>query len=196
MSHGHPLLWCVLGSNGAGKSTYYETRIRPILALEWVNADAIGAARWPSEQSARAYDAARLAAGRRSELIAARTSFATETVFSHPSKLEMLREAKSVGYEVFVTFVGVATSDLAVARVADRHARGGHDVPAAKVRARYERLRPLAVQAVLLADRGFVLDNSSIDVPLRDVLLYERGQPTWRARDLPAWVTSVFGLGT
>ena len=191
-SHSKPLLWIVIGPNGAGKSTYFEQRIRPRLRVELVNADEIGAERWPDAQSERAYEAAALAAERRAELISARRSFATETVFSHPSKLDLLASARSAGYEIMVTFVLVASAGLARARVASRVEVGGHAVPDDKIVARYERMRPLAVRAVKMADRAFVVDNTDPRRPLRDVLLFERGEPTWRAADLPGWVADLF----
>ncbi len=192
MTEGPPLLWALVGPNGAGKSTYYEHRVRPHLAAELVNADLIAARRWPGHELARGYDAARLAEERRRELLAARRSFVMETVCSHPSKLDLLREAKEAGYEVWVSFVCLESADLAVARVAERVRRGGHDVPSAKVRERFVRLAPLAVSAIELADRGFVLDNGDPRRPLRDVLLFERGRLTLAARDLPRWARRLF----
>lgn len=69
--------------------------------------------------------------------------------------------ALSAGYELWVSFIVLESDDLAVARVADRVGAGGHDVPPDKIRARFERLAPLAAQAVVLADRAFVVDNSA-----------------------------------
>lgn len=50
----------------------------------------------------------------------------------------------------------------------------------------------LAVEAVEMSDRAFVLDNSDPRRPLCDVLLFERGRVTWRAKNLPAWAASLF----
>jgi predicted ABC-type ATPase len=56
--------------------------------------------------------------------------------------------------------------ELAVRRVAYRVQAGGHDVPEHKVRERYQRLWRLVAQAVLLADRAVVYDNSRLDGPV------------------------------
>ncbi|VTZ59519.1 conserved hypothetical protein [Sinorhizobium medicae] len=61
-------------------------------------------------------------------------SFATGTVFSHPSKLEIIEEARSRGYIVIVMHVGVESPDLSVARVKGRAGEGGHDVREEKIR--------------------------------------------------------------
>ena len=187
-----PLLWLVIGPNGAGKSTYYETRIRPHLAAEFVNADAIGRARWPRDAVGRAYDAARLAETRRRELIDLRRSFVAETVCSHPSKLALLADARAAGYRVWVSFICLETPQLAVARVAERVARGGHAVPHDKIRGRYDRMAAFAVAAVEAAHRGYVLDNSDPTRPLRDVLGFDRGQRTFVAPHVPAWARRLF----
>ncbi len=191
---GHPpLLWMLIGPNGAGKSTYYDSRVRARLMAEFVNADLIAKERWPDAGPDRAYDAARLASERRQALLDGRTSFVAETVASHPSKLELLRQAKSAGYEVWVSFVYLESADLAVARVERRVRHGGHLVPDDKVRERYERVPLIALSAVAGADRAFVLDNSDSRRPLRDVLLFERGCVTWAAADQPAWAIRLFG---
>lgn len=187
-----PLLWAVVGPNGAGKTTYYETRIRPRLDIEWVNADLIASMRRPRAAADRSREAAMLAQGRRDQLMALGRSFATETVCSHPARLEIISEAKRRGYEVWVTYVSVEKAELAVARVSERVLRGGHDIPTKKIRARYKRSVPLARQAILSADRGFVVDNSTIRAPLRDVLTFERGTLTFVAADVPRWAARVF----
>jgi predicted ABC-type ATPase len=187
-----PLLWIVVGPNGAGKTTYYETRIRPRLDVEWVNADQIASMRWPRAAATHSRQAAMLAQERRDELTSLGRSFATETVCSHPARLEIVFEAKRRGYEVWVTFVSVEKAELAVARVSERVLRGGHDIPTEKIRARYKRVVPLARQAVLSADRGFVVDNSTLEAPLRDVLTFERGTLTFVASDVPKWASRAF----
>src|SRR6185295_9889279 len=96
------------------------------------------------------------------------------------------------GYEIWVSFVGVDSAALAVARVAERVRRGGHPVPEAKIRARYVRQAPLAAAAVRAADRGFVVDNTTLARPLRDVLVFERGRVTFAAADVPAWARRAF----
>ena len=189
---GQPLLWLVIGPNGAGKTTYYETRIQPSLQVEFVNADLIATERWPASEEDRSYEAAKLAADRRTALIGARRSFAAETVFSHPSKLDLVRAALEAGYEVWVTFIHVSSPDLCVARVRARVQGGGHDVPEEKIRTRFTRMPDLAREAIALASRSFVVDNSDPRRPLRDVLSFERGRVRWRSEDLPSWCLRGF----
>ena len=56
-----------------------------------------------------------------------------ETVFSHPSKLDLLDEAHARGYTVVVHAL-LIPEELAVERVARRVSAGGHRVPQDKIR--------------------------------------------------------------
>ena len=148
--------------------------LEPTTRLPFVNADVIADERWPDAQLEHAYDASRAAAALREQLLAEHRSFLTETVFSHPSKLELLRTARRLGYLVNL-HVMLVPEDLTVARVEHRVARGGHAVPEEKIRERYSRLWPLVAQARDLADLTSVYDNSRAAEPFRLVATYERG---------------------
>lgn len=121
----------------------------------------------------------------RERLLAERVSFITETVFSHPSKLDLVRRAQLLGYTVSLHVVMVP-EDLAVERVADRVTWGGHAVPEAKIRGRYGRLWALVARARDMADRADFYDNTSLDEPFRRVAVYEYGHPVGRP-DWPPW---------
>jgi predicted ABC-type ATPase len=150
----------VVGPNGAGKSTFVRLTLAPVLPrATFVNADLIAQQRWPDDPESHSYEAARIAAATRGALIARREPFIAETVFSHPSKLDLLREAVPAGYYTAVHVVLVPEA-LAVARVAARVVAGGHSVPEEKIRGRYRRLWPLVAEALVLADTATVYDNS------------------------------------
>lgn len=167
--------------------------VAPHLAAPFVNADLIARDRWPRNHARHAYEAGRLAARTRERLIRLRRSFVAETVFSHPAKLDLIREAGDAGYVVWLSFLGVANADLAVARVGQRVREGGHPVPADKVRSRYANLRTNVLASIPLVDRLMVVDNSEKGRALRDVLLFERGRLVWRSKQVPAWVEEMFG---
>jgi predicted ABC-type ATPase len=180
-----PVLHLIAGPNGAGKSKLFAEVIGPVTHLEFVNADDIAAERWPEDPAGRSYDAALVASDRRAELLAARTSFVTETVFSHKSKLELVQQACAVDYLVTLHVV-VVPEELAVARVANRVEYGGHAVPEDKVRARFHRLWPLVAEAIRLADAAFVYDNSRIKPAFRLVASFDHGVLVGDS-DWPPW---------
>jgi predicted ABC-type ATPase len=83
-----------------------------------------------------------------------------ETVMSHPSKVQLLEEARAAGFKVAVYFVATQSVDLNVRRVQQRVALGGHNVPNDKIRERYPRTLALLPAAIALADEVVLFDNS------------------------------------
>lgn len=179
-----PVLHLIAGPNGAGKTTLFFEVIEPVTGLAWVNADDI-AARLGTGDWAAAYEASRAAARLRRELIARRRSFATETVFSHPSKVELIQDAVDHGYLVTLHVV-LVPEDLAAARVKNRVELGGHAVGEQKVRERYRRLWAHVATAIPLTHEAFVYDNTSASDPYRLVARFERGRAVGELR-WPAW---------
>lgn len=183
-----PVLHLLAGPNGAGKSTLFDLILGPATHLEFVNADMIAAQRWPGEELERAYDASAAAAARRTELMAQRASFVTETVFSHPSKVELLRAAVAAGYRTSLHIVAVPV-ELSVARVEIRHRLGGHDVPEQKIRERWSRLWAHLADAVDVVDEAHLYDNSTTP-GYRQVIRWacgvQLGSPVW-----PPWLPEV-----
>lgn len=187
-----PSLVLLAGPNGAGKSTLYQARVAPSFAGPFINADIIQREELEDASMEASYKAAQIARDRRSELFDDGKSFATETVFSHPSKLDIIEDARARGYIVIVLHVGVDSPDLSVARVKGRTQEGGHDVPEDKIRARYDRGQPLIREAVLRADRGMVYDNSRLNEPPRQVLVFSTGRLIQADAHLPEWVIAAY----
>lgn len=175
----------VAGPNGAGKSTFVALTLAPLLpGIVFVNADEIAKQRWPDDPTSHAYQAAQVAADTRARLIDLGRPFIAETVFSHPSKLELIRTTRTAGYTV-VLHVLVIPEGLAVERVRHRVAAGGHDVPETKIRERHRRLAELVAQAITLADGATVYDNSRLAGP-RIVAQFSGGGIIGRAC-WPSW---------
>lgn len=180
-----PVLHVVAGPNGSGKTTFCRRILIPATHLSFVNADEIARARWPGHEQARGHDAARAAAQERDRRIEAGTSFIAETVFSHPSKIELIERARARGYLVSL-HVMLVPEELAVARARLRAGQGGHSVPIAKVRARYRRLWPLLKNAVTVADDATVYDNSRAATPFCVIARYRDGAAEHEAA-WPRW---------
>lgn len=179
----------VVGPNGAGKSTFIALTLSPLLpASVLVNADEIAKRRWPQDPAAHSYEAATIAAATRSALISRGRSFIAETVFSHPSKLDLLTEAQSAGY-IVVVHVVLVPENLAVERVIHRVRAGGHHVPEDKIRQRHRRLVGLVATAVVRADTATIYDNSRLAGP-RIIAQVSGGEligaPRW-----PSWAPDL-----
>jgi predicted ABC-type ATPase len=180
-----PVLHVLAGPNGSGKSTFVREVLGPVTHLPFINTDEIAAERWPGEEEQHAYDASQAAAEARQQAIADRRSFITETVFSHPSKVDLIGQGLGAGYLVEL-HVMLVPENLAVARVEHRVALGGHTVPEDKIRQRYRRLWELIALARQIVNRVTFYDNTTSDEPFKAVAVYERGQlvgtPVW-----PTW---------
>jgi predicted ABC-type ATPase len=182
----------VVGPNGAGKSTFIAFTLSPLLPGSLVvNADEIARQRWPEDPASHAYDAARIAADTRAKLIELGRSLIAETVFSHPSKLDLIRGAHDEGFTV-VLHALLVPENLAVERVRHRVQAGGHHVPEAKIRERHRRLWTLVANAIALSDIATVYDNSRLRGP-RIVAQLSGGEvvggpdwPAWAAEELPS----------
>jgi predicted ABC-type ATPase len=184
----------VVGSNGAGKSTFVELTLAPLLPGSlFVNADEIAKQRWPDDPASHAYEAAQVAADTRARLISLGRSFIAETVFSHPSKLELIDMAHDAGYTV-ITHVLLIPEELAVQRVRHRVNAGGHNVPEHKIRERYQRLWDLVAAAITRSDTATVYDNSTLKGPrivaqmTSGLIVGSPAWPTWTPEPLTsAW---------
>lgn len=70
------------------------------------------------------------------------------------------RRRKALGYEVRCVYVLTIDVNINIARVKERHAFGGHDVPEDKIRSRYRKALGLIPEVAAVCDIFFLYDNS------------------------------------
>jgi predicted ABC-type ATPase len=97
----------------------------------------------------------------RKHLLKERRKFSFETVFSHPSKLDIIREATEAGYKVYLYFVSTESPEINKYRVNVRVKQGGHSVPENKIESRYYRSLDLLYDAAQLVYQAYFFDNSN-----------------------------------
>ncbi len=68
-----------------------------------------------------------------------RSDFGFETTLAGVTYVSLLRRLKAQGYRVHLFFLWVPTVEVALARIADRVRRGGHDIPEKVVRRRFHK---------------------------------------------------------
>jgi predicted ABC-type ATPase len=180
-----PALTVIAGPNGSGKSTLTAS-IRFEGSENLIDPDAIARGLDPVDPARAALQAGRLAIERSRTFLKERQDFALETTLAGNGQLATIREAKALGYWVFVVYVALSNPQRNVVRVSLRVAEGGHNVPEADVLRRYERSMANAPVALKLADEGVVFDNSGAEH--RRVLVVRGGEIVWRAEELPEWV--------
>jgi len=193
-----PILHLLAGPNGAGKSTLYRSLIAPRYpGMAFVNAGKFVAEHLShvARAARRSADARAWADMERARLLELGESFVTETVFSHPSKLELMVAARSHGFDIVLYIVCVDEPGVLLQRVRKRVAQGGHDVPAHKVVTRYSRTIVLLEEALALADLCLLFDgaDAQADGP-RLVASIAAARLHLHTLLRPRWVEKVLGF--
>ena len=133
-----PRVIIIAGPNGAGKTTF----AREFLPHEadcpaFVNADLIAAGLSPFQPEVAALRAGRLMLREIKAKASAGESFAFETTLAGRSYIRQISLWRASGYWVEIFFLSLASVEIALARVKERVAQGGHDVPETVIRRRF-----------------------------------------------------------
>ena len=191
--------WFVLvaGINGAGKSTFAQDHatLRVLLEargpeIEVINPDLITREILRSEPELPLEEANVRAADeceRRVRVLVKRAdrSFVIETVLSTEKYKPIVRAALKKGFQILFVYVVLGSVEEAIRRVASRVARGGHDVPIAKIRRRWPRSLENLPWFWQHASRALVYFNGS-SVPTPVLMAERRGNEVWFALNAPA----------
>jgi predicted ABC-type ATPase len=129
----------IAGPNGAGKTTFAKSFLpKEAHVLRFINADLIAAGLSPFAPEKMAVKAGRLMLQEVKEAVTKRESFAIETTLSGSAYIKHIQEWQTIGYDVSLFFLKLSTVDLAINRVARRVQQGGHNIPEAVIRRRYQ----------------------------------------------------------
>jgi predicted ABC-type ATPase len=182
------------GPNGAGKTTAAPRLLRGALRVdEFINADLLAQGLSVFRPESAAIDAGRVILRRLDQLARARVSFAFESTLASVTLAAKLRAWRLAGYRVHVVYLSLPDVNLALARVRLRVEAGGHDVPEATVRRRFERGRINFFRRYLpTASRWRVYDASP---PMGPVLVTTGGTAGQRRILKPdAWQQLAAGI--
>ena len=137
------------------------------------------------QEAINSYTVAMLADYYRHECLTREESFSFETVFSHPSKIDILKEARLKGYRTYLYFVATENPQINLARIASRVLEGGHDVPANKIIERYQRCLDNVAPALQFLNRAYFFDNTRTDFHF----IAEADDGKWKfyTSTLPKW---------
>jgi len=159
-----PCIYVLAGTNGAGKSSIAGAMFEQAGGAYFNPDDAarLIRSRHPAISQAEANGAA-WEQGRRllERAITERLTFAFETTLGGKTITALLEQALGVGGEVRIWYVGLSTPGLHLARVRARVARGGHDIPEAQIRARYDASRLNLIRMLPRLTELRVYDNSA-----------------------------------
>jgi predicted ABC-type ATPase len=185
----------VAGPNGSGKTSVTEQGLRHAWfhGCLYINPDNLARDRFGDWNSPDAVlKAARLADAMREEALAKGKSVAFETVLSTEGKLDYLRRAKQAGYFIRFFFVGTESPFINAARIAQRVAEGGHEVPMGKITSRYERSMANSTEAARISDRAYFYDNTPEDEPARLLFRCADGKIEKTYGALPEWAKPIW----
>jgi predicted ABC-type ATPase len=162
-SKARPSIYVLAGTNGAGKSSLAGAAFRargtdyfnPDEATRRILAANPGIGR--DEANSQAW-----LQGRRllEKAITDRLEFAFETTLGGNTIPLLLENAHDAGLAVRVWYVGLEGPELHIARVRARVAEGGHDIPEARIRERYDRSRENLARLLPKLTELRIYDNS------------------------------------
>jgi predicted ABC-type ATPase len=161
-----PFIVVLAGVNGAGKSSVGGALLAEH-GLSWFNPDTfarelVAQLGLPVEEAnARAWNLGR---ERLEAAIAQGASYAFETTLGAHTIPALLADAAAT-HDVVMIFCGLSSPEQHMARVRARVARGGHDIPEAKIRERWMASRANLVQLLPKLAQLQVFDNSAEAAP-------------------------------
>jgi predicted ABC-type ATPase len=94
-------------------------------------------------------------------VIRERLDFAFETTLGGATMTRLLGDASNQGIEVRIWYVGLASPEEHIARVAQRVSQGGHDIPETSIRRRWRHSRQNLIQLLPALTELRVYDNSA-----------------------------------
>lgn len=205
MRSARPFVYVLAGVNGAGKSSVGGHLLRE-RGLDWYNPDTF--TRELMSRRSMSLAEANVAAWHagRAQLeaaIARRLNFAFETTLGASTIPNLLIQA-SATHDVYVWYCGLASVEHHLRRIAARVARGGHHIPEAKVRERWEASRRNLIRLLPHLARLQVFDNSAeaafgepIPAPrlvlevVRGALRHPDPRDVAQLAEVPAWAAPV-----
>lgn len=156
-------LYILAGCNGAGKTTASYSFLPEILdCREFVNSDEFAKSLSPFDPSEASVTASRFMLRRIEYLLERGATFSVETTLATRSLVSIINEAHKRCYVVTILYLWIQSPEMAIQRVRDRVASGGHNIPEAVLRRRYSTgLKYLFEMYMPICDRWMIADNSS-----------------------------------
>lgn len=172
------------GVNGVGKSSFtgvLKSRTTDLGVI--VDVDKITA-----QMGGKALEGGKRAIRIMEDCIRDGVSFTQETTLSGHRPKAAAKRAKEAGYYIRLYYVGLDTAEESKRRIANRVARGGHDIDEADVERRFAG-RWEALRAVLpFCDEAAFYDNDNGFV---EVAAYRNGELILEGDHRPRWIVEL-----
>ena len=192
------ILWVIAGANGSGKTSLvqkYKSKLTD--KVQFVNPDDI------AKKIDDSYDGKDMAliqrAGRETikiqrELFKNGKSFGFETTFSGQRDLRIMQQAKDLGYNVKLAYIGLNSPINNIKRVNDRVVEGGHFVAPKDIVRRYDKSMANLLKGARLANSVYIFDNSKdnhyLVMKIRDnkIIRNIENKPKWIPLDFMTFI--------
>ena len=117
-------------------------------------------------------------------------SFTQETTLSGARTERTIRRAKERGYTIRLYYIGLDTMEESLGRIANRVAKGGHDIPKADVERRFQSRFTDVLRVLPYCDEARFFDNDNGFV---EVAEYRNGELISRVPTPPRWLLELMG---
>jgi len=117
-------------------------------------------------------------------------SFTQETTLSGARTERTIRRAKERGYTIRLYYIGLDTMEESLGRIANRVAKGGHDIPKADVERRFQSRFTDVLRVLPYCDEARFFDNDNGFV---EVAEYRNGELIPRVSNPPRWLLELMG---
>ena len=135
------------------------------------------------------YDAALAADFIRHQLLMKGDTFTFETVLSHPSKIDFLKQSIEAGYKNYLYFICTVDPAINIERVHQRVSLGGHPVPDDRIEKRYYESLKVLPAIIPLCRRVYLFDNSSREKNIEPLAeISDDRKLAIKTEQLPWWV--------
>lgn len=170
-----PVLLLLIGAAGSGKSTFYETHLKTALPK-------------CLQTSASPLEQAETDQARRRLLKVAESFVYVGNLFD----LEVIRDARTAGYETKAIYVATEDPNLNLGRVLIRVINGGRFAPISRIAQHCAHgLRQLP-KVKNLTDDLMLFDNTAHGRNVRLVAHFQHGKLVKLAREIPKWAQKAF----
>ena len=171
-----PTLYIISGCNGSGKTTCTYSLLPEMLECkQYVNSDEFAKALSPFNPGAASLKAGRLMLLKVKYLMDRNETFSIETTLATRTLIKIATIAQNRGYSVVILYFWLSSPQMAIQRVRNRVAAGGHDIPEEGIKRRYYMgLDYLFNDYIPMCDHWILADNS--DPPFKVIAQGSKGE--------------------
>jgi len=160
----HKNVYIIAGPNGSGKTTF-ASKFLPdyVKCSNFVNADFIAQGLSPFSPRNAAVKAGKLVLSQIHEFAKTGVDFSFESTLAGKLYINLFNGLKTKEYKLCLFFLWIPDSQLAIARIKDRVADGGHHVATEDVKRRFNRsINNFFKLYMPLLDKWMLFNNSGV----------------------------------